>query len=242
MRSSNSGSLIHQPLSEYTSDMELMSALNGTPPFEAYISPAALTNTPGGSPSSSSGLDLLWPNYPPGLPNLDLLRHLVEVFFVFHPHANRVLHYPSFMASLLLSPSHPRFPVPPILHAICALGSLYTSAVSSPPLPNFSEVAFDEIFTARHRQREGRPDSFAEAQSKYALESANQLESVGDRLFEVLQGKLASASLSINLTQCKARTILTWFYWSHSQYVISLLLLFTLIQYRARWLEVRDRT
>ncbi|KAJ7786425.1 hypothetical protein B0H16DRAFT_1490430 [Mycena metata] len=203
MRSSNSGSLIHQPVSEYTSDMELMSALNGTPPFEAYISPVALTNTPGGSPSSSSGLDLLWPNYPPGLPNLDLLRHLVEVFFVFHPHANRVLHYPSFMASLLLSPSHPRFPVPPILHAICALGSLYTSAVSSPPLPNFSEVAFDEIFTARHRQREGRPDSFAEAQSKYALESANQLESVGDRLFEVLQ----------------ARTILTWFYWSHSQWL-----------------------
>ncbi|KAJ7169978.1 hypothetical protein C8R46DRAFT_1090719 [Mycena filopes] len=205
MHSSNSGPLIHQPVSEYLNDdLELMGSLNGSPPFEAFISPAAAvtSSTPGGSPSSS-GLDLLWPNYPPGLPNPDLLRHLVEVFFVFHPHANRVLHYPSFMASLILAPSHPRFPVPPILHAICALGSLYTSAVSSPPLPNFSEVALDEIFSARHRLREGRPDSFAEEQAKYAHETANRYEAVGDRLFELLQ----------------ARTILNWFYWSHSQWL-----------------------
>lgn len=65
----------------------------------------------------------------------------VEVFFVFHPHANRLFHGPSFMNSLALPPSHPKFPCTPVLHAICAIGSLYTAAVTSPPLPNFSEVA-----------------------------------------------------------------------------------------------------
>ncbi|KAJ7619127.1 hypothetical protein DFH06DRAFT_1235416 [Mycena polygramma] len=186
------------------SDMDMLtSALTQSPPFDEFISPAVTSTTSGSSPGSSSGMELLWYNYPPRLPSQDLLHHLVEVFFVFHPHANRVLHYPSFMASLMLTPSHPKFPATPILHAICALGSLYTVAVAPPPLPNFSEVALDEIFSARHRLREGRPDSFAEEQAKYARETADQLESVGDRLFELTQ----------------ARTILGWYYWSNSHWL-----------------------
>jgi hypothetical protein len=66
--------------------------------------------------------------------------HRVDAFFVFHPHANRLLHCSSFMSSLSLPPSHPKFPAAPVLHAICAIGSLYTAAVTSPPLPNFAEV------------------------------------------------------------------------------------------------------
>lgn len=192
MQSSNSTAPVNQPASQFLdSDMDILArALSHSPSFDNFISPAVVTSTPGSSPRSSTGLEILWHNYPPGLPNPDLLRHLVEVFFVFHPHANRVLHYPSFMASLTLSPSHPKFPAIPILHAICAIGSLYTAAVTSPPLPNFSEVALDEIFHARHRIREGRPDSFAEQQAKYARDTADQCESVGDRLFEIIQGKL----------------------------------------------------
>ncbi|KAJ6575219.1 hypothetical protein B0H19DRAFT_1127724 [Mycena capillaripes] len=205
LQSSNSSSLANHSASQFLgSDMDILtSALTQSPSFEEFISPAVVTSTPGSSPRSATGLEILWPNYPPGLPNPDLLRHLVEVFFVFHPHANRVLHYPSFMATLMLSPSHPKFPATPILHAVCALGSLYTAAVTSPPLPNFSEVALDEIFSARHRLREGRPDSFAEQQAKLARDTADQFESVGDRLFELIQ----------------ARTILAWYYWSHSQWL-----------------------
>lgn len=44
------------------------------------------------------------------------------------------------MTSLLLPPSHPKFPAPPILHAICAVASLYTAAVTSPPFPDFAKV------------------------------------------------------------------------------------------------------
>lgn len=213
--SSSSPPLIDQSATHFLgSDMELLaSALSQSPPLlDEFISPS----TPGSSPRSGTGLEVIWPNYPPGLPNPDLLRHLVEVFFVFHPHANRVLHYPSFMASLLLSPSHPKFPSTPILHAICALGSLYTAAVTSPPLPNFAEVDPDEIFTSRIRVKDSRPDSFAEQQAKYARERADYYESIGDKLFETIQGKLADSQAAL-FDSFPARTILTWFYWSHSQ-------------------------
>ncbi|KAJ7706078.1 hypothetical protein B0H17DRAFT_1035536 [Mycena rosella] len=224
MQSSNSAPpFIHQPESQFLDkDMDILTATlsqSRSPPLEAFISSAGVTSSPGSSPSSSSGLEMIWPNYPPGLPKPDLLRHLIEVFFVFHPHANRVLHYPSFMASLALSPGHPKFPATPVLHAICALGSLYTAAVSSPPLPNFAEVDPDEIFSERHRLREGRPDSFAEQQAKYARDTADRWESIGERLFEVLQGKVREGVYVHYLTQFTGRIILGWFYWSHSKWL-----------------------
>ncbi|KAF9473114.1 hypothetical protein BDN70DRAFT_886156 [Pholiota conissans] len=147
--------------------------------------------------------DIMWPNWPPSLPSPELLRHLVDVFFVFHPHANRLFHFPSFMNSLVLPPSHPKFPSLPVLHAICAIGSLYTAAVTSPPLPNFDEVSPDEIFLERYRVKEQRPDSFAEQHAKLAKETAERLNTLGEDLFQVLQ----------------ANIILTWFYWSHGRWV-----------------------
>lgn len=44
------------------------------------------------------------------------------------------------MTSLALPPSHPKFPSSPVLHAICAVGSLYTAAVTSPPFPDYGKV------------------------------------------------------------------------------------------------------
>ncbi|KAF7339384.1 Eukaryotic translation initiation factor 3 subunit H [Mycena sanguinolenta] len=173
-------------------DIDLLLTSNNS--FDDFISATITSTTPGSSgssPRSSSGLEMVWPNYPPGLPNPDLLRHLVE----FHgkPHSVAESSEISVGASI------------PPLHAICALGSLYTAAppVTSPPHPDYSEVALDEIFSARHRLKEARPDSFAEQQAKYARETADHLESIGDRLFELLQ----------------ARTILSWFYWSHCQWL-----------------------
>ncbi|KAF7320452.1 Eukaryotic translation initiation factor 3 subunit H [Mycena kentingensis (nom. inval.)] len=179
-------------------DGQVLSIANGSPPFDA--DPSTTVSVASDSPkSASSGLEIVFPGYAPGLPGPLLLQHLVEVFFVFHPHAKRVIHMPSFMAALATgNPMHPRYPSAPLLHAICALGALYTAAVTSPPLPSFlSDESPDEIFTQRQRLRERRPDSFAEQQAKLARDTADQMESVGDRLLEVLQ----------------ARTILTYFYW-----------------------------
>ncbi|KAF8898638.1 hypothetical protein BD779DRAFT_1607387 [Infundibulicybe gibba] len=161
-----------------------------SPPINTYISASPIN----GSTSSSS----VNSSY-----NLDLLRHLVDIFFLFHPHAHRLFHSPSFLSSLALPPTHPKFPSTPVLHAICAIGSLYTAAVTSPPLPNFAEVAPDEIFSQRQRMKEHRPDSFAEQQAKYAKETADHLNSIGEDLFQVLQ----------------ANIIISWFYWSHSKWV-----------------------
>ena len=145
----------------------------------------------------------------------------VEVFFIFHPHAHRLLHTQSFMASLSLSPSHPKFPAIPVLHSICAISSLYTAAVSSPPLPDFSKVApgmccnsvtplfcalilfrQDEIFTQKYRVKEGRPDSFAEHQAKLAKETADILEVLGESFVQVLQGKYWQMQKHPTLSHC----------------------------------------
>ncbi|KAF7310989.1 Eukaryotic translation initiation factor 3 subunit H [Mycena chlorophos] len=197
-------------------DMDILaSALTQSPAFDIPV----MATPSDDSPKSATGLEMIWANYPPGIPNVELLRHLVEVFFVFHPHAKRIIHYPSFMAALSLSPNHPKFPIAPVLHAICALGALYTAAVTSPPLPDFSAESPDEIFTHRQRLREGRPDSFAEQQAKYARDTADEIEAVGDRLLEVMQGSWVGISAAHFGLLSAARTILTWFYWSHSRWL-----------------------
>ncbi|KAJ2928849.1 hypothetical protein H1R20_g8248, partial [Candolleomyces eurysporus] len=56
------------------------------------VAVSSLTGVPSPIPSPSFRMDLMWPNWPPELPSPDLLRHLIEVFFVFHPHASRLFH------------------------------------------------------------------------------------------------------------------------------------------------------
>jgi hypothetical protein len=46
----------------------------------------------------------------------------------------------------------------------------------------------DEIFLERLRAKEQRPDSFAEHQAKLARETAEKLNTLGEDLFQVLQG------------------------------------------------------
>lgn len=183
------------PVSGFGSAMNLASSSALVLP-QTGVSPRLLTASPQAS-------QITWPNWPQKLPDPELLRHLIEVFFVFHPHANRVFHASSFLANLSLAPNHPRFPATCVLHAICAMASFYTAAVTSPPLPDLNRVQADEIFQARNRVRENRPDSFAEEQAKYAKEEADKLEVLGEDLFQMLQ----------------ARVILNWFYWSHGRWV-----------------------
>ncbi|KAG2061943.1 hypothetical protein BDR06DRAFT_978441 [Suillus hirtellus] len=72
------------------------------------------------APLLSSGMDVIWSHWPVNLPHPELIRHLVDMFFLFHPHASRLFHRANFIASLSYPPDHPDFPVAPVLHAICA--------------------------------------------------------------------------------------------------------------------------
>ncbi|TFK57184.1 hypothetical protein OE88DRAFT_1650806 [Heliocybe sulcata] len=172
-------------------------------PFGARIdsvSPASNGN-PAKVPTSSSNA-IVWATWPQSLPSPDLVRHLIDAFFAFHPHSNRLFHVPTFMSSFSLPPNHAKFPNSAILHAVCALGSLYTAAVSSPPRPNLSEEPPDELFTKRYQLRQGRSDTFADIQARYAKELIDEQLSMGEHLFEVLQASI----------------ILTWYYWAHARW------------------------
>ncbi|KAL1722068.1 hypothetical protein EV715DRAFT_247841 [Schizophyllum commune] len=186
------------------------------PTSNSYPSPSSSTSPQGPNPQEApvprplgllemgdygSRTDVVWTNWPEGMPRPELLRHLVEMFFMFHPHAQRLFHFPTFMTCLSLGATHPKFPPPCLLHAICAIASFYTAAVSSPPLPDLTKMAPDEIFDDFHR--EPRPDSFAEEQAKLANVAIERSRQRGENLFQGLQASL----------------IMCWYYWAHSQWV-----------------------
>ncbi|OBZ79584.1 hypothetical protein A0H81_00861 [Grifola frondosa] len=159
-------------------------------------------NQSASTPSSHHSLDLInlsWPRY---LPNIDLVRHLAEAFFSYTPGATRVLHAGTFMSALALPPTHPKFPAAGVLHAVCAVGSMYTGAVpraldhTSPSLPYY------DVFSEKYRLTEGRPDSFAEIQIKAAREAIDNALRIGNDLFQCLQAQL----------------IVAWWYWCHAKW------------------------
>ncbi|KAK2461839.1 hypothetical protein APHAL10511_006302 [Amanita phalloides] len=189
-------------LGDAQSESHTQSAMTDTTIIGTYILPLE-SDRDDFAQIPNHGADLIWSSWPPLLPEQPLLLHLVDVFFKFHPHAHRLFHRPTFLTSLSLPRNHAKFPSPAVLHAISAIGSLYTAAVTSPPPPTFEEFPPDEIFLERQRQREQRPDSFAEQQARYAKDTIEHLNSIGKDLFQVLQ----------------ATIVLTWFYWSHSRWV-----------------------
>ena len=126
----------------------------------------------------------------------------VEAFFSFHPHAGKLFHVPTFMASIDLPPTHPNFPSPAIIHAICAVGSLYTVAVPPTPPPEKSMVSedanlgggssdhsplADEIFGNWYKRKD-YIDSFAERHVKLAKQTAEEQLWAGKKLLEDVQG------------------------------------------------------
>ncbi|KAH8982587.1 hypothetical protein EDB92DRAFT_1893745 [Lactarius akahatsu] len=178
------------------------------------------TDTPFLSPGL--GYDVYWPGWPKDLPSPALVRHLVEAFFSFHPHAGRLFHVPTFMASIDLPPTHPNFPSPAIIHAICAVGSLYTVAVPPTPPPEKSMGASmsehanlgdgssdhsplaDEIFGSWYKRKD-YIDSFAERHVKLAKQTAEEQLLAGKTLLEDVQAML----------------IITWWYWCNARWVES---------------------
>ncbi|KAH9846804.1 hypothetical protein C2E23DRAFT_743274 [Lenzites betulinus] len=134
-------------------------------------------------PESDFGMAVLAAGWPKNLPGSPFLRHLVDAFFTFTPIASRMFHAPTFLASLSLPPSHPKFPLPAILHAMCALGSLYTAAVSPTPTPPLPVYCESNPLTY----------SFAEMQIKAARESIEDTLRTTANLFGSLQAQVIVA-------------------------------------------------
>ncbi|EKM56901.1 uncharacterized protein PHACADRAFT_254278 [Phanerochaete carnosa HHB-10118-sp] len=151
--------------------------------------------------SNSRKAQLLAMGWPEHLPDPMITKHLVHAFFAFNMYAGRLFHGPTFLASLDLHPNNSRFPFSAILHAMCAVGSLYTADIPQPPTQSRSQYtqsgqffAVDELFSGRWRQFERRPDSFAEVQAKLARFAGEAAINRGERLVECLQIKSYIAS------------------------------------------------
>ncbi|KAJ7293658.1 hypothetical protein C8J57DRAFT_1269605 [Mycena rebaudengoi] len=71
-------------------------------------------------------MDLLFLGWNPDLPDPATLNHYIDIFFKCDPCGSRVLHRPSFLASMLLPPRDPGFPHSAILHAICTAASRWS--------------------------------------------------------------------------------------------------------------------
>ncbi|KAF8496657.1 hypothetical protein JB92DRAFT_3225901 [Gautieria morchelliformis] len=114
-------------------------------------------------------MDLLFSGWNPELPEPVVLSRLVDIFFRCDPCGSRILHRPSFMASLAYPPSHPEFPHPALLHAICATASRWTSHDVS--------VGSDGA----------RRDRFAEFHASKTRTYIDQTMASGAQIFAVLQ-------------------------------------------------------
>ncbi|KAG8905657.1 hypothetical protein FRB99_008498, partial [Tulasnella sp. 403] len=154
-------------------------------------------------------IDGAWPiNVPPP----DLLYHLVDTFFACAPLAHWVLHRPTFMLHLLQGPSSPNFPHIALLHAICAMGSLYTPVIEDKP-PNLNywkgatasfnsgiiltkegEKGGDKYFPRRVEDMMAVEEGgFGTAQLRWCAAVFRLALLKGDRLLQLVQASVISA-------------------------------------------------
>jgi hypothetical protein len=113
------------------------------------------------------------------------------------------------VSALNFQPTHPNFPSHALLHAICAVGSLYSLAVPPTPPPpdkvtpegaNLSNGSAnhgplpDVLFYNRYKRKDYL-DSFAEKHAKLARNIAEDQLWAGRRLLECVQSKRITFSI-----------------------------------------------
>ncbi|KIY62449.1 hypothetical protein CYLTODRAFT_438894 [Cylindrobasidium torrendii FP15055 ss-10] len=153
--------------------MSIMSVLKS----EEHAASPSTTDSPdsNGSSASSNGkkpdhfMELLFSGWNPDLPDPVTLNHYIDVFFRCDPCGSRVLHKPSFLSAMLLSPRDPGFPHSAILHAICTAASRW-SPQNVTVLPDGS-----------------RRDQFAEFHASKARQYIDRTMATGEDIFSVLQ-------------------------------------------------------
>ncbi|KAF9473118.1 hypothetical protein BDN70DRAFT_886160 [Pholiota conissans] len=119
--------------------------------------------------NSDPFMDLLFSGWNPDLPDPATLNHYIDVFFRCDPCGSRVLHRPSFLASLHLPPRDPGFPHSAILHAICAASSRW-SPQNIVTLPDGT-----------------RRDQFAEFHASKTRQYIDKTMASGEDIFSVMQ-------------------------------------------------------
>ncbi|KAG9039774.1 hypothetical protein FRB95_007201 [Tulasnella sp. JGI-2019a] len=162
------------------------------------------------------------PSWPDKIPPPELLHHLVDTFFTCVPHANRVIHKPTFMNSLLEHPSHLSFPHPVLLHAICAISSLYTPVVTEGSEMNMWHVGPDTLFHSAVAPKRWNKD-FHDCPPPPTVYSrlddkSRKMEETGFGMKHAewcMDGWLEPARTGQKITQLlQSQLIITWYFYS----------------------------
>jgi hypothetical protein len=170
------------------------------------------------SPSDGSRQELIMSGWSKRFPKPDLLYHLVDVFFSCYPHAHYIIHRPTFMLSLTLSPKSPGFPHVSLLHAICAYAGVFSYLIEPPPVGDLDRAYPDFIFGDRRRP-DFREESFAEMHARWAKEAAEQALAMGFNLFEITQSRYLFLIDPIVCITFPAQVVLAGFYQSQGRQV-----------------------
>ncbi|KAF9452684.1 hypothetical protein P691DRAFT_803806 [Macrolepiota fuliginosa MF-IS2] len=147
--------------------MNLITPDSPQQPIRSGSESPELTTAP--QPGSDPFMDLLFSGWNPDLPDPNTLNHYVDVFFRCDPCGSRVLHRPSFLASMRLSPRDPGFPHSAILHAICAAASRW-SPQNVVTMPDGT-----------------RRDQFAEFHASKTRQYIDKTMASGEDIFSVMQ-------------------------------------------------------
>ncbi|KAG9009730.1 hypothetical protein FRB90_008175 [Tulasnella sp. 427] len=164
-------------------------------------------------PTQRPILNLIDPNWPDRIPKPELLYHLVETFFACVPHAHRVIHKPTFMSSLVHPAASKKFPTTALLHAICAISSLYTPIVTDGSERNLMNIGPDTLFnSAIAEKRMVHDEKFCSDFSKVQIEEG----AFGmNQAYYYQESWLETARRGDCLTQLlQSNIIITWYYHS----------------------------
>ncbi|EIW72490.1 hypothetical protein TREMEDRAFT_72779 [Tremella mesenterica DSM 1558] len=101
--------------------------------------------------------EMTWPDWPKSLPTLEVVEHVVNVFFERVPTLPKMIHKATFLPTLQLPPSHSNFPSLGLLHAILAVTAFHI------PMTELASRAYFPVGTPAgqtiHPVFDMRPDS-----------------------------------------------------------------------------------
>ncbi|CCA70160.1 hypothetical protein PIIN_04099 [Serendipita indica DSM 11827] len=138
--------------------------------------------------------DLMFSGWSKDLPPRHELANYIDIYFRCDPCSSRMLHRPTLLNNLNYPPTHPDFPHPALLHAICATASRYTF-----------RGRLDSALNAADAQQSTVPqrDRFAEFHANKTRAYVNATMSNGQNIFDVFQ----------------ACVILSWWFYSEGRWV-----------------------
>ncbi len=160
-------------------------------------------------------MDLFWPGWPPNLPEPHIVNELyafllpiqwrlmicsAEAFFELVPNLNRLLHRARFLARLALPPTHPNFPHPALVHAMCASSAAWCAPAvyqRGSTLSSGDGCADMEDLGLQS----GKSLSFGLKQAAYGKEAVQDGLNTGNRLFDVVRAMIILSRVFIDDTR-----------------------------------------